>query len=392
MKKMIKKSVRNISAVILLSAFTQLSGAAETLKIGVLASLTGPGAPWGLGLDGGVRIAADEVNQKGGLNVGKKNYKIEVVAYDDQYKAASAVVAINRLIDNDNVRFVFGPIGSVSLLAIKGTTEEKDVFLFPNTWTASTFDNAKNIFRVASTTQEFVPDLLKWLKKNRPEIKNVATLSPNDETGWNSQKVQKKAYADAGYHIVFAENFERSQTDFRAILTKLLSKNPDSIELDTVPPATAGLIIRQARDLGFKGQFTKFGGFDVSEIVKTAGAKNAEGVVGQLNADPNSPEWASLKAKFQQFHKNEMGDFVFLSYDAARILFASLEKAGAIDNPELIRKTIEGITPFNGTLGELKLGGKTAYGINRQLYTPVYLTEIKDGKGQVIEKVNLQVQ
>ncbi len=372
-----------------LSALLPAAQAAETLKIGVLASLTGPGAPWGLGLDGGVRVAADEANARGGLVIGGKKYEVQVVSYDDQYRAASAVVAVNRLIDQDEVRFVFGPIGSVSLLAIKGITEERNVFLFPNTWAASTFENTNNVFRVSSTTQEFVPSLLQWLKAHRPALRKVATLSPNDETGWNSQKVQKSAYAAAGYSIVFAEHFERSQTDFRTQLTKLLASNPDSIELDTTPPATAGLMIRQARELGFKGSFTKFGGFDAAEIVRVAGEQNAEGVIGPLNADPNSPEWARLKTGFAKHHKSEMGDFAFVYYDMARLLFAALEKAGSTTDTALIRKTIENTANFQGTLGELNWGGKSTYGVNHQLYTPVYLTEIRAGKPQVIEKIKV---
>ncbi|MCJ9709497.1 ABC transporter substrate-binding protein, partial [Bordetella hinzii] len=72
---------------------------AETLKLGVVGGMTGPGAPWGLAVDGGVKVAVEEVNQAGGLEVQGKKYKVEVVTYDDHYKAADAVTATNRLID-----------------------------------------------------------------------------------------------------------------------------------------------------------------------------------------------------------------------------------------------------------------------------------------------------
>lgn len=363
--------------------------AGEPLRIGVLATLTGPGGVWGLAVDGAARIAADEVNRAGGLQIGSERRPVEIVAYDDQYKAANAVTAVTRLIDRDGVRFILGPIASVSVSAIKPITEEKGVFLFPNSWSATTLKDTKYVFRVAATTREFVPGTIAWLKANKPSIRKVATLAPNDETGWNSQAVQKEAYAKAGYTVVGAEFFERPQTDFRAILAKLLAAAPDSLELDTVPPATAGLVVRQAREAGFKGGFTKFGGFDVGEIVRTAGAENAEGIVGVLNADPGSEAWGRLKAEYARFQKNEMGDFVFLFYGAARILLAGISKAGTATDPEAVRIAIEQLAPFPGTVGALNWGGARDYGVDHQLYTPVFLTEIVGGKGRVIGKIDL---
>ena len=70
---------------------------AQTLKLGVVGGMTGPGAPWGLAIDGGVKVAAEEVNQAGGLAVNGKKYKVEVVTYDDHYKAADAVTAVRTV-------------------------------------------------------------------------------------------------------------------------------------------------------------------------------------------------------------------------------------------------------------------------------------------------------
>ena len=55
---------------------------------------------------------------------------------------------------------------------------------------------------------------MEWLKKNRPALKTVAELEPNDETGWFSQKLLKEHYEGAGYKLVSSELFERSLKDF----------------------------------------------------------------------------------------------------------------------------------------------------------------------------------
>ena len=365
-----------------------LPQAQEVLKIGALGPLTGAGAAWGLGIDGGVKIAAEEVNARGGLKVGDTSYKLEVVSYDDQYKAAEAVTAINRLIGPDNVRFVFGPIGSASLLAIKPLTEREGVHLFTGAWAADVLKDSKYIFRVGPTTQEFAPSTVAWLKGTKPELRRVATIAANDETGWNSQKIQIAAYTEGGMEVVASEFFERNQNDFRAMLTKILAEKPDTMELDTVPPRTAGLIIRQARELGYQGYFTKFGGYDVEEIVKAAGVEYAEGVVGTTMAAPNTETWNRLGEAFRKLHNAEMNDYVVMYYDAATLLFSSIEKAGTLDSDDVV-VALEANAPFEGSVGTLTWGGGKAYGVDHQIYRSVVMVEIQNGKGVVVGEAKL---
>ncbi|MBX7021505.1 ABC transporter substrate-binding protein, partial [Providencia rettgeri] len=273
-----KNGIRSVLAVAGMVA--ALGAQAQTLKLGVVGGMTGPGAPWGLAIDGGVKIAVDEGNQAGGLQVGDKKYKVEVLTYDDHYKAADAVTATNRLIDQDEVKYIIGPIGSASVMAMKPITERNKVIMLSNSYSTEVLDaNTKYMFRVLPTQYEYNRQLIGWLKQERPELKRLAILSPNDATGWSTQKIQTAAYKDAGYDVAETKFFERSQNDFRTLLTSILAKNVDFIELDTVPPGPAGIVIRQAREMGFKGQFTKFGGNNVAETVKSAGADNAEGTL-----------------------------------------------------------------------------------------------------------------
>jgi branched-chain amino acid transport system substrate-binding protein len=376
----LRTALAALTCTVLSAGFAQ---AQDVLTIGVLGPLTGAGAAWGLGIDGGIKIAAQEVNDRGGLKVGDTTYTLEVVSYDDQYKAAEAVTATNRLIGPDGVRYIFGPIGSASLLAIKPLTERDGVHLYTGAWAASVLTDSNYIFRVGPTTQEFAPSTVAWVKENKPDVKRVALLAANDETGWNSQKIQSKAYTDGGFEVVSAEFFERTQNDFRATLTKVLAQNPESIELDTTAPRTAGLIVRQARELGYQGGFTKFGGFDVEELVKAAGAEYAEGVVGITMAAPGTDVWNRLGEEFAKLHKAEMNDYVVMYYDAANLLFSSIEKAGTIESDDVVT-ALEGNTPFAGSVGNLTWGGAEAYGVNHQIYRSVTLVEIKGGEGVVI--------
>src|SRR5690606_10003630 len=219
---------------------------------------------------------------------------------------------------------------------------------------------------VLPTTYEYNRQLIGWLKQNRPELKRLAILSPNDATGWSTQKTQKAAYEEAGYEVAEAKFFERSQNDFRTLLTGILAKNVDFIELDTVPPATAGIVIRQAREMGFKGQFTKFGGNNVGETVKSAGAGNAEGTLVYLSADPSSEPYKKLSEAYAKFHKNNMDDFTFYFYDATRLLFEAMRKAGTVEDTDAVLAAIESTRAFDGIQGQIVWGGKEVYGVDHQ--------------------------
>jgi len=364
-----------------------LTVSAQTLKLGVVGGMTGPGAPWGLAVDGGVKVAVEEVNQAGGLVVNGKTYKVEVVTYDDHYKAADAVTAANRLIDQDEVNFIIGPLGSASVMAMKPITERNKIIMLANSYSTEVLDaNTHYLFRVLPTTYEYNGQLIAWLKQNQPELKRLAILSPNDATGWSTQKTQKTAYEAAGYTVAETRFFERSQNDFRTILTSILAKNVDFIELDTVPPATAGIVIRQAREMGFKGRFTKFGGNNVAETVKSAGAENAEGTLLYLSADPTSASYARLSAAYAKFHNNSMDDFAFYFYDATRLLFKAITEAGTVSDTSAVVKKIEASPSFDGLQGNIVWGGKDVYGVNHQIAAPAYLGVIKGGKTEVIEK------
>ena len=360
--------------------------AAETLKLGVVGGMTGGGAAWGLAIDGGVRVAVEEMNAAGGLKVGDETYMFEVVSYDDRYKAAEAVTATNRLIDQDGVKFIFGPIGSASVLAMKPITEETGTILLSNSYSNEVLTaGTKYLFRVLPTQKEYVGEMVGWLKENRPDVNRIAILSPNDATGWATQELQTGAYESHGYDIVEKKFFERTQNDFRTILAGILAQEVDAIELDTTPPSLAGIMIRQAREMGYTGLFTKFGGNNVGETVASAGVENVEGLLVYLSADPTGDAYAKMSADYARFHDNSMDDFTFFFYDAANMLFQAMAKAGTVEDTDAVAAEIENITPYTGIQGVVVWGGMDSYGVDHQILTPAYVAEVKGGEAHIID-------
>ena len=361
----------------------------ETLKIGVVSALSGPGSEWGLAQDGAIKIAALEANEKGGLKVGDKTYKIEVISYDDQYKAALAVTGATRLVEQDKVKYVFGPMGSAAVLAVEPIFEQNKVIAIIGAYAEEALNaKTKYAFRGFPTQVEFAGPMVAWLKKNRPELKTVAHLEPNDATGWSAQKLLRADYEAAGYKIVSDELYERSLTDFQPVMTRILAANPDIIELASIPPGTAGLVMRQARELGFKGQFVKIGGPGTPQIVAGAGKQFAEGLICYIPTDRNTKNYKYLETQYAKVLKPPMNGFVVYFYDTARMLLRAMQAAGTVDDTDKVAAALQKESPYEGVQGSIRWGGMQKYGVNRQILTPVYIGMIKDGDEVIIGRMD----
>ena len=84
----------------------QVSAADNVIKFGIATPLSGPAAAWGIPHKQAIELVFDEVNSQGGLEVGGKKYKLEVVAYDHKYVIAEGVATVNRLISKDEVKYL----------------------------------------------------------------------------------------------------------------------------------------------------------------------------------------------------------------------------------------------------------------------------------------------
>ena len=180
---MIGKHLATAAVISLGLVGSSLTGAyAQSLKIGVVVPLTGGGAPWGNATAQAAKIAAAEVNAAGGLEVSGKKYQVEVIAYDDQYKAAEALAAYNRLINNDHVKYMLS-LASPSMLALQPHLENDKVIMLTSAGVEKAVDpKSKYVFRMVSTLKDYVPATVGWVKENvKLTGKRVAILNPNDD-------------------------------------------------------------------------------------------------------------------------------------------------------------------------------------------------------------------
>lgn len=373
-----------------MALFAGQAQAQEVLKIGVLSSLSGAGASWGLAMKGATELAAEDVNKQGGLEVGGKKYKIEVVAYDDQYKSSEAITAINRLISQDGVKYVVGPAGSAPAVAIMPITSRSKVVTMTLAFTEkATTTETPYSFRSVLPTGIFAKPQIAWVV-DKLGMKKIAGLFPNDESGQQLAKDNEAAYEAAGAKFVSKEFFERERTDFTPLLTRILASDAEAIELDGNSPQTAGLIVKQARELGWDKPIIRTGGDATADIIAIAGAQLAEGVYVHQPIDPAKPETKNYIDRWNTAYKTEMNGFSPFFYVNLQMLFQAMKDAGSVEDSTKVRDAMLALKEFPSALGPVSWTGKELFGINHQLDAPFYIGQIKNGKSEIVARCTSQ--
>jgi branched-chain amino acid transport system substrate-binding protein len=359
----------------------QVSAADNAIKFGVSTPLSGPAAAWGIPHKQAIELVFDEVNSQGGLDVGGKKYKLEVVAYDHKYVIAEGVATVNRLIAKDEVKYL-SILGGAVAKANEEEVNEAGVLALPLAY-AEGLVSPKNplIFHCFPAPPE-TTTFWKWVKEHHPEIKRLATISPNDDTGWWSIKVETQYTEKLGYETVAKEFFERGLTDFNPILLRMLAQNPDIISVNAAPAGSVGLIIKQARELGFKGRFIHIGQVDTSVVSGIAGKPNTEGTWVHGYVETPLPE--ALKSWKERYTK-KYGEWNATSIDFANPAFAfvaAVKKAQSLD-PKKIAQAMQTVE-FDNLWGKAHFGGKDYYGISNQIIYAMPFSEVKDGMATMI--------
>jgi branched-chain amino acid transport system substrate-binding protein len=356
--------------------------AQETLKIGGVGPLSGGGTAWGLAAQRGMEIAIEEINAAGGVKAEGKTFKLQLVMYDDQYTGAGGKAAAERLVNQDKVKFIIGPVGSPPALGVISVTNPAKVIALTNGYAPQILKNDTKDpynFRIYPTNIEFGPPLIKWLKENAPEVKKVGMLAPNDAVGQSVAGALAEDYRKQGFEVSL-ELFERGIKEFTPLILRMMAQKVDAFEFDGNSPGDAGLMLKQIRQAGFKGKVIQIGGPGSDEIIEIAGAA-AEGFLSYGVFDWDTPAGKKLRPIYEQkYGKGIINQFMPAFYHTVFLLVDAIKRADSTDTDK-VRDALDAMNGFDaGVYGPVKWAGKDSYGVNRQLMFTYYLAEVKDGK------------
>ncbi len=355
----------------------------KTLSIGLLGPLSGGAASYGVELLRGAELRMEEINKAGGLKVGTDTYRIKLVSYDHKAQAADTATATNKLIFQDKVSYIIGnAVGATCNAAQTITEPNKVMFAFVCWGTNNLAPEKPYSFRSMLSQWELAEPFYRWVKENHPKIKRVAAISPNDTSGKDTNTAVVKALKGLGFEVAADEYYERGTKDFYPVLTKILAQKPDMLDVAAAPPGEAGLILKQAMELGFKGAKGWTAGINPFTIISVAGPEAAEGVWSPANINVKGDHVSAAVRKFGETYEKRYGEvpgaIAVANYAAFDVFTQAMQKAGSVDTDKVLAVLTK--EQFQTIWGPLALGGKETYGIDRQFLYPLVISEVRQGK------------
>jgi branched-chain amino acid transport system substrate-binding protein len=302
--------------------------------------------------------------------------------YDDQYTGQGGKAAAERLVNQDKVSFVIGPVGSPPALGTISVTNPAKVIALTDGYAASILKNDTKDpynFRIYNTNLEFGPPIIAWIKQNIPEIKKIGILAPNDAVGQSVAPALAEDYRKQGFEVVI-DLFERGTKEFSPLILRMMAQKVDAFEFDGNSPGDCGVMLKQIRQAGFRGHVMQVGGPAIDEIMEIAGPF-AEGFLSYDIFDWDTPAGKRLAAAYEKkYGKGIINAFMPAFYHATVLLAEAIKRADSLDTDK-VRAALEKTDGFDGGVyGPIKWTGEETYGVRHQMLIPYYFSEVKGGK------------
>ena len=272
--------------------------AQETVKIGMILAMTGPGAFYGQVMSRGAQLAVDQINKAGGIG----GRRLQVLVEDHKSgDADAAVTGARKLLDVDKVPVILTSY-SAPTLAIQPLAVEKKVLLLNGGGVGSALVGKPNLYNTRMLSSQTAPFVVQWAA-GRLKAKRIATIFWNDAAGQGVNAAIKSACATAGCQVVAEEPHDIGAKNYSAQLARIKAARPDAVALGSFGD-DVGYTLSQARAYGITVPLL---GVEWTPNAQKIGGKAMEGYT--IAVDRFDPTSADPKAKaFVDAYRAAYGD------------------------------------------------------------------------------------
>ncbi|HOR53741.1 MAG TPA: ABC transporter substrate-binding protein [Synergistales bacterium] len=365
-----KRTVMLILALVLVFGAVGAASAADTIRIGLLAPLTGYAAADGLAVLQSVQLAVDQVNAKGGV-LGKQ---IELFYEDDAGEAKEAIGLARKLVQMDKVVAVVGGSYSMPTRAVAPLFQEFEIPLVagyavhPDITAAGDFCFRNGFLGTVEGRGAGVAavDMLK--------AKTVGMLTMDNDFGRQMAEGFKSYVVSKGAKVVYSQVYPLGEKDLMPYLTAVKEADPDVILASGYYAEAAG-IVKQAHEIKLRTQIIGEEGYDSPKFIELAGPEAANGtiIVTNLDRDDERPVAQAYIKEYRERYGMEPDMTGASNYDAFLIIVDGIRRAGTTD-PHKVKDAIAALKDFDGVTGVIK--GFTEIG---EVIKPVQVQIVKDG-------------
>jgi len=394
---------RSLSLAILLGVLTVPLVAQAPIKIGVIGPLTGPSAEGGIAMQMGIQIAADEINARGGIQVGKQKRKISLLFEDAQSKPEIGVSLAEKLITLNKVDILLGDSVNSSVTLALMELSPKYPILFSTVECVSDEiakkvmanpDKFKRFWKPQFDSSAYGESIANCVKDLADKgvipfaNKTVAYIIEDTDYGRSNVTASEKIFSSFGAKTVAMEAVPLGYTDFYPQLNKLKSIKPDVMVTCFTSLASGVAICKQIVETGVKivnvgiAYPTKPGFLD--QAGKYADKLIWAPLLVDFDNNAKHKEFAvKLKAKYpkaipayDQVH----------AYDVIYALAQTIEKAGTLEGNKLADAYSQ--LDYSGFIGRYVFNKEKHSIITGGNYYPIYLAQVQNGKSSIVWPLN----
>lgn len=330
----------------------------KTINIGVILPLTGKLAPYAEETKQGIELAL--INEK----------NIKVIYEDSQSEPKQGINAFQKLLTNKIPIAITG--GSNISLAISPLANQNKILQMAVFSSVADYTSPNDLtFRVTSRSEVENKVLIGWAINHN--LKNVAFIYSNDAWGLGHYNFLKSEIEKNNINITAKESFATTETDFHGQLTKIKNSQPEAIFL-IAQGKNAGLILKQAKELGLKTQFLGVRAIETNELLAIA-SEAAENIIYPYSFDStaNNTNIKNFIKKYQTKYNKLPTAYTAEGYDATELLIKATSNCQGT-NIACLQNYLTNTKNYSGVLGNI------SFDYNGDIYLEHFLKTVKDGK------------
>ncbi|MFN2532000.1 MAG: ABC transporter substrate-binding protein [Pyrinomonadaceae bacterium] len=350
---------------------SELTRDRSTIKIGFFGDLSGRTFNFGESAKNGILMAADQINQAGGIN----GRRLDVVIDDDRGSPEQAANLAGKLIEQDKVvAIIAGGTSGNSRAAAPKAQSTGVPFISPSSTDPAVTQVGNYIFR-ACFVDAFQGEVMARFAVNTLNAKKAAILYDfNAPYGRGLTDYFELSFAKLGGQIVTKQSYTQGDADFKGQLSSIQAATADVIYIPGYYGDVA-LIARQARQFGLHQPLLGGDGWDAPELWQLGGeALNDSYISTHYSAEDPSPAIQSFVREYKQRYGNLTPDaHAALAYDAMRVLANAIEQANSTAGDK-IREELAQTKNFQGVTGLISMDGE------RNAVKPAVVLKLENGR------------
>ena len=327
--------------------------AAEPIRIGVMAPLSGDAAAYGEPMRNMIAMAIDEINAAGGIS----GRQLEPIYEDDKCSGKDGADAAQKLVNADHVKAIIGLMCSSASLAAIPVAEAGQVALLSSGASSPDLTGKSRFFSRDYPSDATQGKVLAEAAYTMKKWKNVVMIQEQTDYALGLYNAFSTNFEALGGKKVVKEEYPSTATDFRSMITKLKAMKPDALFIAAQTPATAEKILKQIADLKWKPRLIV--GDALSGDPKTVDANKTvlEGALAaEFGIDPANAKFQAMTVAYKARYNVDLPyqSYAQTEYDSVYILKEALMAVG--EDGAKIADWLKTVSNWAGASGSVTIG------------------------------------